>query len=104
MTDVKVGEVTVLLNPRAEKETVGTPLASRLPTLGGATIAVINSFQDQKRSNGELFARRVGEILLREGAAQVLDVLKEDSGSDLPEETLEHIVSRTQGAIILEGD
>lgn len=103
MTQMRQDEV-VLLSPTAERRVEESPLAERLPTLVGATIAVVNAFRDQERTNGELFARHVGELLRREGADRILPVRKQDSGNDMTEETLSQITSQCQGAVILEGD
>jgi hypothetical protein len=104
MAQVQIIEGTTLLNPTAEQVAKETPLASRLPTLNGATIAVINALKDPERSGGEVFVGRIRDLLLQNGAGQILDVRKEDSGNELPEETMSHIVNRSQAAIILEGD
>ena len=104
MAQVQISEGTTLLNPTAEQVAKETPLASRLPTLNGATIAVINALKDPERSGGEVFVGRVRDLLLQKGAGQILDVRKEESGDELPEETMSHIISQSQGAVILEGD
>jgi len=94
----------VLLSPIAEMAAGRESLAPRLPTLSGATVAVINSLIDQQRSNGQLFSSHVGEILLRHGAYEILDIKKEVTERDLPDETVSRIASQSQGAIILQGD
>ncbi len=104
MAQVQIGEGVTLLDPTAEKVARETPLASRLPTLNGATIAVVNALKDPERSGGEVFVGRVRDLLLQRGAGQILEVRKEDSGDELPEETMSHIVNQSQGAVILEGD
>ena len=104
MVQVQISEVTTLLNPTAEQVAKETPLASRLATLNGATIAVINALKDPERSGGEVFVGRIRDLLLQQGVGQILDVRKEDSGDELPEETMSHIINQSQGAIILEGD
>ena len=105
MATIETSKETVLLNPKAETAARETRPASRLPTLKGATVAVINAFNNQQVTHGELVAGHVGEIFLREGATQVLPIRKENtSGQDLPEEAVDYIVSQAQAAIILEGD
>lgn len=104
MTQVQAGERVVLLNPMAEMVTGKTALAQRLPSLASTTISVINALIDLERSNGQLFSSYVGETLLRHGAHEILDIRKEATGSDLPEGTISQITSRSQGAIILQGD
>ena len=105
MAQVQVGEEIVLLSPSAERDSNELPPAPRLPSLKGASITIINAFNDQERSNAELFSQHVGEILRREGAGQIIEIRKNNtSGSDLPQETVDHIASQSQGAVILEGD
>ena len=94
----------VLLSPVAERAARSESLAPRLPTLSGATVAVINALIDQQRSNGQLFSSHVGEMILRHGAHEILDIRKEVTERDLPGETVSHIASQSQGAIILQGD
>ena len=104
MAQVQISEGVTLLDPTAEQVARETPLASRLPTLNGATIAVVNALKDPDRSGGEVFVGRVRDLLLQRGAGQILEVRKEDSGNELPEETMSHIINQSQGAVILEGD
>ena len=104
MAQVQIREGVTLLDPTAEQVARETPLASRLPTLNGATIAVVNALKDPERSGGEVFVGRVRDLLLQRGAGQILEVRKEDSGDELPEETMSHIINQSQGAVILEGD
>lgn len=104
MAQVQISEGVTLLDPTAEQVARETPLASRLPTLNGATIAVVNALKDPERSGGEVFVGRVRDLLLQRGAGQILEVRKEDSGDELPEETMSHIINQSQGAVILEGD
>ena len=104
MAQVQISEGVTLLDPTAEQVARETPLASRLPTLNGATIAVVNALKDPDRSGGEVFVARVRDLLLQRGAGQILEVRKEDSGNELPEETMSHIINQSQGAVILEGD
>ena len=104
MTQVQVGEGLVLLNPKAEQEVKEISLAPRLPSINGATIAVINACKDQKLTHGELAARHIGDIFLREGAGEVLTMVKQNPAQDMSEEILDHITSQSQGAVILEGD
>ena len=104
MAQVQISEGVTLLDPTAEQAARETPLASRLPTLNGATIAVVNALKDPERSGGDVFVGRVRDLLLQRGAGQILEVRKEDSGDELPEETMSHIVNQSQGAVILEGD
>ena len=104
MAQVQISEGVTLLDPTAEQVARETPLASRLPTLNGATIAVVNALKDPERSGGEVFVGRVRDLLLQRGAGQILEVRKEDSGDELPQETMSHIINQSQGAVILEGD
>ncbi|MCE2462759.1 MAG: hypothetical protein J4F46_02435 [Dehalococcoidia bacterium] len=104
MAQVQISEGVTLLDPTAEQVARETPLASRLPTLNGATIAVVNALKDPDRSGGEVFVGRVRDLLLQRGAGQILEVRKEDSGNELPEDTMSHIINQSQGAVILEGD
>lgn len=93
-----------LLNPKYEHQVKDSPLATRLDSLNGTAIAIVNAVRDPKRSSGDILSQRVGEILLREGVGQILPLRKEEPSDDMPQETLDYLVSQAQGAIILEGD
>ena len=94
----------VLLNPKAEPEIEQASLAPRLPTIMGATVAVVNAFRDPDRTHGDLAERHLGDLLLRQGAGRIVNVRKVDPGSEMPVEKLEHIASQSEAAIYLMGD
>ena len=94
----------MLLSPTAESKAGEAPLAPRLATLGGATIAIISALRDPERSSSDLLTRLIGEVLLQNGAGHVIPMRKPDPGRELLDETLDEIVSQAQGAVILVGD
>ena len=104
MTCTEVSEGVVLLNPKAEPEIEQASLAPRLPTIKGATVALVNAFRDPDRTHGDLADRHLGELLLRRGVGRIVNVRKDDPGNEMPVEKLEHIASQSEAAIFLMGD
>ena len=104
MAQLQTDQKVLLLNPKGEGRAKEAPMAPRPATLRGRTIAVINAFRNPQGSSGELLIGHMGNLLRREGVEQVLPLRKEVSPEDMPEETLDYITSKAQGAIILEGD
>ena len=104
MAEVQAGQEVVLLNPKAEHDHKEIQRASRLPTLKGASIVVINALRNPQDSSGDVLTSYIGDLLLRQGVDRVLPLRKEEAPEDMPEVTLDYIVSQAQGAIILEGD
>ena len=104
MTQVKARQGLLLLSPKGEGQANETRMAPRPATLKGRTIVVVNAFRNPQGSSGELLTTYIGDMLLREGVEQVLPLRKESSPTDMPKDTIDYIISKAQGVIILEGD
>jgi hypothetical protein len=93
-----------LVNPAAERDVRESTLASGLGTIEGATVAVVNAFNDTERVHADLLVDRLGEHLKKEGVAEILTFRKKVSTQDMTVEMLEQICTHAQGVVILEGD
>ena len=84
MAQTQIIEGTTLLNPTAEQVAKETPLASRLPTLNGATIAVINALKDPERSGGEVFVGASRTCCFRMARVRYLTCVRKTQGTSCP--------------------
>ncbi|MCZ6873313.1 MAG: hypothetical protein O7G88_07235 [bacterium] len=88
--------VTTVLHPAAEHTIVKHPLAPRLSTLAGTTLALI----DNRKRNANVYLKALGCLLQEEyGVARIVIYRKESMSIPTPDAILDDLACTCQGLV-----